>query len=159
MKKTNKSEDAPVKKPSTVDRIEIFAQAIVSGKTQADAYRDAYPTTATWKADSVHQKASVMAADVKVRSRIDQIRKEVAEKILWSREESALTLKKIAIDESYKGSERISAVKELNAMFGYNSPVKIDHTSTDGTMSPVGLDVSKLSEQTMKELLNARGQK
>lgn len=159
MKKTDKSEEAPAKKPSTADRIEIFAQAIVSGKKQADAYRAAYPAALNWKDESVHPKASEMAKNGTVLARIAELRKEVAEKILWSREESALVLKEIALDDTYQSSARISAVKELNAMFGYNSPVKIDHTSTDGTMSPVGLDVSKLSEQTMKELLNARGPK
>ena len=111
----------------------------------------------TWKDESVHPKASQMAKNATVLTRIEQLRKELADKILWSREESVKVLKEIATNEAYKGSERTAATKELNAMFGYNSPVKIDHTSTDGTMTPrPALDVSKLSEATMKELLEAR---
>lgn len=146
------------KKPSQTDRIEIFAQAIVSGKTQAAAYRAAYPTSLKWKDDSVHHKASEMARSAQVLSRIEEIRAALKEKALWTIEESVKLIKEIATDYSYRGSERMSALKELNAMFGYNSPVKIDHSSTDGTMTPKPvLDVSKLSEATMKELLEARG--
>lgn len=146
------------KKPSVTDRIEIFAQAIVDGKTQADAYRAAYPVTMKWKADSVHHKASEMARNVQVMARIEQLRKEIADKGMWSREQSVLILCGIAQSEHAKDADRIKAVDKLNVMFGYNAPVKIDHSSTDGTMSPVGLDVSKLSDVTMKELLDARGQ-
>lgn len=146
------------KKPSQTDRIEIFAQAIVSGKTQADAYRLAYPTSLKWKDDSVHHKASEMARDVQVLARLAELRKAVEKKALWSIEESVKILKEIATGDSYKGSERTAATKELNAMFGYNK-FNIDHSSTDGTMTPKpALDVSKLSEQSMKELLAARGQ-
>lgn len=147
-----------IKKSSRTDRIEIFAQAVIAGKSQSDAYRLAYPTSLKWKDDSVHHKASEMARDVQVLSRVEKLRKDLAEKILWSREDSVNVLKEIATDSSYRGSERTAAVKELNAMHGHNSPVKLDHTSTDGSMSPVGLDVSKLSETTMKEILAARGQ-
>ena len=145
------------KKPSTADRIEIFAQAIIAGKSQSDAYRAAYPTTTKWKADSVHHKASEMARSVQVLARIAELRKQLSDKVLWSREMSVNVLKEIAMEDGYKGSERTAAIKELNAMYGYNSAVKIDHSSTDGTMTPKpALDTSKLSENTMRELLAAR---
>lgn len=146
------------KKPSQSDRIEIFAQAIVAGKTQSDAYRAAYPASQKWKDEAVHPKASEMAKNDTVLIRMKELRAALQEKALWTIEESVKLIKEIATDYSYKGSERMSALKELNAMFGYNSPVKIDHSSTDGTMTPKpALDVSKLSEATMKELLEARG--
>lgn len=147
------------KKPSLTDRIEIFARAIVAGKTQSDAYRLAYPVSVKWKDESVHPKASEMAKNDTVLTRIAELRKKIEEKVLWSIEESVKILKEIATDESYRGSERTSAVKELNAMFGYNSSIKIDHSSTDGSMTPRPvLDASTLSDQTMKELLEAIGQ-
>lgn len=39
----------------------------------------------------------------------------------------------------------------------FDSAVKIDHTSSDGSMTPSALDVSKLSTEAMRELLAARG--
>jgi phage terminase small subunit len=147
------------KKPSTADRIEIFAQAIVAGKSQADAYRAAYPVSLKWKDESVHPKASHMSKNDTVLARVQELRKTVEKKTLWSIEESVKGLKEIVADDSYKGSERIAAIKELNVMFGYNK-FNIDHSSTDGTMTPKpALDVSKLSAQTMKELLEARAAK
>lgn len=145
------------KKPPKTDRIEIFAQAIVDGKTQADAYRAAFPASLKWKADYVYIKASEMAKDQKVLLRVQELRKQMESKELWSRERSISILSEIAESKLEKSKDRITAVDKLNGMFGYNV-LKIDHSSTDGSMSPKPLDASKLSEQTMKELLEAREQ-
>ena len=67
-----------VKRPGSVSReqrIEKFAQAIVAAsKTQSAAYRLAYPSTIRWKDKSVHERASRFAAEVKVRSRIQELK-------------------------------------------------------------------------------------
>lgn len=57
---------------------EKFAVAVASGKTQSDAYREAYPGSLNWKPESVHEKASVLAADVKVSARIKELRERAA---------------------------------------------------------------------------------
>lgn len=61
---------------------EKFALAIAAGNSQADAYREAYPRSKKWKAESVHEKASTLMANVKVRSRVDDLRKKVEEHTL-----------------------------------------------------------------------------
>ena len=58
---------------------EKFAQSIASGTSQAEAYREAYPKSLTWKPESVWTKASVLAADVKVRQRVEALRQPVVE--------------------------------------------------------------------------------
>lgn len=142
---------------SRIDRIEIFAKAVIDGASQADAYRLAYPTTTKWKADSVHHKASEMGRDVQVLSRIDALRKEVTKEFVWERVMSLKGLAKVAIDKAAKNSDKISAIKELNVMCGYNSPKKIDHTSSDGTMTPQSaIDMSKLSDATLEDIMNAK---
>jgi hypothetical protein len=49
---------------------ESFAQLVASGRTQADAYRAAYPGSQAWKPGVVDVQASTMAANSKVAVRI-----------------------------------------------------------------------------------------
>lgn len=58
---------------------EAFAQAVASGMSQSDAYRNAYKVRETTKPDSVNQKASRLMAEVKVRARVEELRKPVVE--------------------------------------------------------------------------------
>lgn len=46
---------------------EKFAQGVVSGLSQSDAYRAAYPSCAKWQANSVHIAASALANKVSIR--------------------------------------------------------------------------------------------
>jgi phage terminase small subunit len=115
---------------------EAFAQAIADGMTQADAYRKAY--SAGKMADkTVWVKASELMADGKVSGRVAELRAVLAERQLWRREDSVEVLAKIAKeDPEAPHSAIVSAVKELNAMHGFNEPTKVD----------VGLQVLRLSE-------------
>ena len=57
---------------------EAFAQAVASGKTQADAYRLAFNATKSTD-KSVWELASTLMANVKVASRVEAIRAPVTE--------------------------------------------------------------------------------
>jgi phage terminase small subunit len=58
---------------------ELFAQAVASGKSQAEAYRAAYDAEKS-KPETVHSKASVLMANGKVAARVAELRKPVAER-------------------------------------------------------------------------------
>jgi hypothetical protein len=103
---------------------EAFAQGLASGLSQSEAYRVAYPKAQSWKDATVWRKASLMAGNGDVQARVDQLRREVAKLNLWTREDSVRVLRDVA--DSEKGSERVQAVKELNAMHGFNEPLKLD---------------------------------
>lgn len=110
---------------------EAFCQAIADGKTQADAYRTAYEADAM--ADkTVWEKASALMADGKVRARVDQLREKLAEKALWTRQDSVEALKAVVYGAESKASEIVSAVKELNSMHGYEAPKKTDMRVSGG---------------------------
>jgi hypothetical protein len=83
----------------------------------------AYPAAQKWLDASVWQRASVLAGDIKVQSRVDHLRQALADRNLWTREDSVRVLRDVA--DSEKGAERVQAVKELNAMHGFNEPVKV----------------------------------
>jgi hypothetical protein len=62
-------------------RQERFAQLVAGGTmSQADAYREAYPASKGWKsAESVHVNAAQLAADTKVRIRIEELQQAAAD--------------------------------------------------------------------------------
>jgi len=102
---------------------EAFCQGIADGLGQADAYRAAYGC-AEWKDNVIYSKASVLMKNGKVVERIRELRSEVQEKQLWSREMSVKALVQAYREGS--GSVKVAAVKELNAMHGYNEPAKLN---------------------------------
>ncbi len=60
------------------DKMERFAQGVTSGLSLSDAYRDAYVTD-NMDPTSVHTLAYRLMTDVQVRSRIDQLNREIEE--------------------------------------------------------------------------------
>ena len=102
---------------------EAFCQGIADGMGQADAYRAAYDAD-NMKENSVYVQASKLMKNPKIAQRIADLRFEVQEKQLWSREMSVK-----ALVQAYKegsGSVKVAAVRELNAMHGYNEPAKLN---------------------------------
>jgi phage terminase small subunit len=135
---------------------EAFAQAVADGNTQADAYRIAFDVKPSTKPETVQANASRLMADSMVSARVAELRSNLAEKALWTREDSVRRLRDIALGGAEtKDSDSVSAIKELNSMHGWNSPQKIDHTSSDRSMSPKGIDPNKLSTAALAELLAA----
>lgn len=61
---------------------EKFAQALASGQSKADAYREAYPKSRKWQAKSVHAKASTLAAKEMVAIRINELREVVRREVV-----------------------------------------------------------------------------
>ena len=59
---------------------EAFAQAIVTGVSQSDAYRAAYKVRPGTKPESVNQNASRIMANVNIMSRVAELREPVAKK-------------------------------------------------------------------------------
>lgn len=131
----------------------LFAKLIVEGKTQTDAYRIAYPHSTKWKAASITTKAHQLAIKDHVKTMIAELRKEVIKEFVWEREASLKVLASIALSKSSKGSEKVSAIKELNVMCGYNAPSKMDLTSSDGSMSPK----KDITEEELKATLEKYG--
>lgn len=113
---------------------EAFANYVLSEPSQAEAYRKAYPHSRAWKAYSAQIAASKLANNAKVSLRIQELKAELASKSLWSREQSVEVLKEIATRQGdevlgippARDADRISSIKELNAMHGFNAPIEHD---------------------------------
>lgn len=152
--KRQKTDAKPVKLTAKQEK---FAQFIADGMTQTDAYKAAYDAS-RMNGHTIRKRASEMAARGDIAGTIAGLRQKMAEKLLWTREKSVEALigaqnmaKELGQPQAVTG-----AIKELNAMHGFNAPVKVDHSSSDGTMTPRPvIDAGKLSTEALEELLHA----
>jgi hypothetical protein len=106
---------------------EAFCQGIADGLGQADAYRAAYDADGM-KDTTIYPLASKLMKNDKVTARIAELKSQVQEKQLWSREMSVkgLVAAYRVANEGKNASGMTGAIKELNAMHGYNEPTKHD---------------------------------
>ena len=114
---------------------EKFAQCVADGMTQADAYRSAFNVGATTKPETVQANASRLMADSTISARVAQLKVALTEKALWTREMSVQALVGVLSNPDTQ-KDVIAAVKELNAMHGYNEPQRLDVTNSDGSLKP-----------------------
>lgn len=104
---------------------EAFAQGIADGLGQADAYRMAYDADGM-KDESIYPQASKLMKNPKIATRVAELKAQVADKQLWTREMSVkglMSAYRIAL-EAKSSTGMTGAVKELNIMHGYNEPTK-----------------------------------
>lgn len=59
---------------------EAFAQAVAGGKTQSDAYREAYPKSLKWPDKTLWSKASELMANGMVLDRVQGLRRPAVER-------------------------------------------------------------------------------
>lgn len=102
-----------------------FANFIVDGLTQSEAFRRAYPHTKL-KGTALRVQAHKIAHREKVERYIAELRQKTEDARLLTRKKKREILCKIATDGKRKASERIEAIKTDNAMTGDNKPVRIE---------------------------------
>ncbi len=105
---------------------EAFAHCIANGDDQATAYRTAYDA-ANAKDDSVYSQASKLMKNLKVATRVKELKAATADKQLWTREMSVkglMSAYKLA-QQHGQATGMTGAVKELNIMHGFNEPTKL----------------------------------
>lgn len=109
---------------------EAFCLAYIETGNASEAYRRAY-NAANSKPNTINVKASQLLSDGKIAVRCDELKLQLAEKSLWTRENSVK-----ALINAYKVAEQqqqapgmTGAVKELNAMHGFNAPAELSITN------------------------------
>jgi phage terminase small subunit len=81
---------------------ELFAQQVVLGKTQAEAYRLAHPKAKSWKDEAAHVEASKLANSPKVLLRIQELQRELWERDTATRERTIAEISRIALSDIRK---------------------------------------------------------
>ena len=66
---------------------ELFVQGIISGLSQRQAYRQAYPSAKKWRDNVVDNKASELLKNGEVLVRYRELLKQFSNMSLWSREQ------------------------------------------------------------------------
>lgn len=117
-------------KRALTSKQEAFAQGVADGLTLADAYRGAYDA-ARMKPTTLWVKAAELMADGNVSVRVTELRAQLAERAMWTREQSVAVLAEVARGGE-KDADRVRAVAELNAMHGYGAPKKMELTGRNG---------------------------
>ena len=96
---------------------ERFARNVVSGMSQADAYRDAYPAAKRWKDDSVHNSASALMRNPQVSTRVADGMKIAAERAAITKADvlrEAARLARFDIRRLYKEDGSLKKIHELD---------------------------------------------
>lgn len=96
---------------------EQFAQNIIQGMTQADAYRSAY-STKRMADKTIHENASRLANDSKVRARIDELRGQISTESIMTAQKRLRWLTELIESEKESTTDKLKAVDIMNRMQG-----------------------------------------
>jgi len=120
---------------------ERFAMAVASGKTQSDAYREAYNVRPTTKMETINQQASRLLANSNIYARVEELRKPIAQKAMITLESHIERLKELAALAVDTG--QIAAAIKAEELCGKASGIYIERrqlTGLDG--GPVNHSIS-----------------
>lgn len=118
---------------------QAFFDGLLAGKTQYQAFIDAGYRTEGKSRNYIDKEASLLAKNRKIRVRLENHKKEVAEELmkkdLWTKEDSIRTLKwligKSTQDIDKKGvraanqQATVSAIKEINSILGIGADIEL----------------------------------
>ena len=105
-------------------RHERFAQLVAEGKTQADAYRETYPQSKRWKADSIHGRASKVNA--MVLPRVRELQAELAKRSNITKEEVVAYLSNVVRGPENSFGSKLAAIEQLAKLLGWYTPQKME---------------------------------
>lgn len=136
---------------------EAFALAYVETGNAAEAYRRAYDVRAATQHSSIYTNASKLLDNAKVMQRVRDLQAQAAEMCLYTVKDAFgeyEVARQLALQEN-NPSAAVSAVTGKVKLFGLDQPQKVDHTSSDGTMTPRALDLSGVSTEALAEIMAA----
>lgn len=133
---------------------EAFARAIAKGGTQADAYREAYPVAKKWKDKSVHEKASALMKDVKVMSRVEELRAKVVAKVVLTVENLIAELEEaraaaLTAGPSPQSSAAVAATMGKAKLLGFDKQV-VELMGKDG--GAINIRATQLSDDELAQI-------
>jgi len=126
-KKPKKKAGRPKGSKALTPKQEKFVRNVVAGVPQVDAYRDAYDVKTDNK-NSHRRRAHEVARGSNVSAMIAELKARAEQGVVWTREMAMAALLdtyKMARDQNH-AQGATGALKELNAMYGYNEATKIN---------------------------------
>jgi hypothetical protein len=105
------------------DRQEAFCQQLVSGASQRQAYLFAYPKSKSWKDTTVDARASKLAAEPKIKNRLEELRKQAAASNAITRDDLIAELKVIGFAQTSGRvipRDKIRALEVMAKILGFD---------------------------------------
>lgn len=100
-------------------RWEKFVQGLIKGKSQRQAYRDAFPRSNRWKDETVDTHASRLRnQNGKVLARFKELTQKAADESVITSVERKQTLTKFIKDKDLSPNDKMKAIDLLNKMDG-----------------------------------------
>lgn len=115
---------------SLTPKQETFALAVASGKTQSDAYREAFNVRPTTKPETINQAASRLMADSNISARVEELRKPIAKQAMITLESHIERLKELAALAIEQG--QIAAAIKAEELCGKASGVYVEKRQITG---------------------------
>ena len=110
---------------------ERFCRCVAEGMTGSEAYRNVYDVSNSTDT-TIWTNSSKLSKKANIQARIKEIREEMQKAVTWTREMSVKAL--LTAFKEGTPQVKVSAVREINAMYGYNHAQQIEITSS-GDMS------------------------
>ena len=108
------------------EKQERFVQGIIEGKSQADAYRAAYPNQRNTD-KTTHENASRLMNNPKIVARLTEIRSQVMKSTIMSAQERMQWLTNLINNAEEGTNEKLKAIDIMNKMQGeYVQKVEAD---------------------------------
>ncbi len=120
--------------PQLTPRQEKYVQNLLQGKSQREAYREAYPSSRKWKDSAVDSQASITLSGTKVSQRYNALKDELKNRNL-------LTAERIMLEYS-----RLGTFDPRKLFNDDDSPKRITELDDDTAAAVAGLDVMEIYE-------------
>lgn len=128
-------------------RHEKFAQGLAKGLSQRKAYRAAFPTSETWKDETVDARASELKKNSKVLVRLQELGEESTSDAVMDATARKEWLTRVILDEEEYTKDKLKAIDILNRMEG----AYIDKVEVKGE---VNNPFSGLTTEELKKMVN-----
>lgn len=117
-----------------------FALAYFETGNAAESYRSAYDVSENARDSWIYVEASQLLDNPKIALRVKELQSQAADLSLYTVKSAFDELEEARSDakKQKNPSAAVSAIKAKMALFGMEQPkkAKVDHTSSDGTMTP-----------------------
>ncbi|MDH5106306.1 terminase [Lentilactobacillus diolivorans] len=129
-------------------RWEAFVQNLVSGESQRQAYRHAFPHSKHWKDQTVDKRASELVnKNGEVLGRYNDLQKQTADKSVMVSKDRKVTLTKFANDLKLSPTDRMKAIDLLNKMDG----TYVNNVKLTGSVD-MGRPLEKIDDQKLEQI-------
>ena len=122
-----------------------FCLKYIECSNQSEAYRHAYPRSLNWKPETVHNKASHMMRNAKVKARIEELKQQAVDKftVTYEMKEQMLWEMAMAAKDSDDINASRSCIAELNKMAGDLAPTKTDNNNNHNHNGTIDVHVKR----------------